>query len=664
MKLPVSWMRDFVDVPDGTADVANRLADCGFAVDAIDGDVVDFDVTANRPDALSVYGLAREASAAFDRDLRAIDIAPATSGPAPVKVSIADAGCGRYALAVADVRVAPSPAWLAERLVAAGIRPINNVVDVTNYVMLETGQPMHAFDVARLAGPELRVRRARAAEPLTTLDGVSRTLDETTLVIADRDRAVAIAGVMGGASSEVSSATTQVALESAWFLPTTVRATSRRLGVKTEASARFERGADVSGPVLALRRAIAILSRIGAGSITGGISDVYPRPVESRILTLRRARLSALLGTAVPDTDVQRILTRLGFRLASDANGWRVTVPSFRVDMAREIDLVEEVGRHWGLEHVPATFPPLRDVPRPSAPGVARGRLVRRTLCGAGVQEAVTFTFIDAAAAAPYLNGDEVAIANPLSEKFAVLRPSLVPGLLESLVYNRNRQAADVRLFEVGAIFSATRGERAAVGWVITGSRGSHWSGNAGPVELTDAKGLVELIAQALGTPITVEPADDLPWAIRGERAAVFVGGQRAGWIGRLAGADAADAPVYAGELELDVLSRAAAGNIRAIRTLPRFPSSVRDLSLLLDERLPAADVRGTIRSSAPATLVSVREFDRYQGKGVPTGQISLSIRLTFRDADRTLTDGEVQHAVDAIVAALTRTHNATLRGK
>lgn len=663
MKLPLAWLREFVDVPPGPAEVAARLAGCGFAVDGIEGDVVDFDVTANRPDALSVYGLAREAATAFDRDLRPLD-APATgTGHAPLKVSIADAGCGRYALAVADVRVGPSPAWLAERLVAAGVRPINNIVDVTNYVLIETGQPMHAFDVARLAGPELRVRRARAAEPLVTLDGVSRTLDETMLVIADRDRAVAVAGIMGGASSEVSAGTTQVAFESAWFLPSTVRATGRKLGLKTEASARFERGADINAPVTALYRALALIARIDAGTIAGGITDVSPRPFEPRTIPVRRSRLAAVLGTAVPDVDVVRLLSRLGFRVAPEADGWRATVPSFRVDIAREIDLIEEIGRHWGLDRIPATFPALREMPRPSSPGVARGRLVRRALCGAGVQEAVTFTFIEAAAAAPYLDDDAVAIANPLSEKFAVLRPSLVPGLYDSLTYNRNRQADDVKLFEVGSIFSTRRGERAAVGWVLAGSRGDHWSGGAGPLGFTDTKGMAELVAQALGVPLSVAAVDDLPWAVRGECAAVFVGGQRAGWIGRLA-TGGGDAPVYAGEVELDVLSRAASSGVHAIRPLPRVPSVVRDLSIVIDERLPAAEVHGTIRSSAPATLVSVREFDRYRGKGVPEGQVSLSVRLTFRDADRTLTDSEVQQAVDAIVSALARAHGAVLRGR
>jgi phenylalanyl-tRNA synthetase beta chain len=664
MKLPLSWMREFVDAPADTSQVADRLAACGFAVDGIEGDVVDFDVTANRPDCLSVYGFAREASAAFDLDLGPLRLAEPLPGSSPVPVTIGDHGCGRYALALADVRVGPSPAWLAARLTAAGVRPINNIVDITNYVMLEMGQPMHAFDVARLAGPEIHVRRARPHEKLTTLDGESRTLDTTMLVIADRDRPVAIAGVMGGVSSEVSAATSRVAFESAWFVPASVRATSRALGLKTEASARFERGADIRAASLAIRRALALLVDIGAGTPVGGTTDVFPHAAAPRTVLLRRDRLARVLGAGVPDADVERLLARLQFVATATAEGWQIQVPTFRVDVAREIDLIEEVGRHWGLDRIAATFPALGDVPRASAPSVGRGRMVRRTLCGAGVQEAITFTFIDETAAAPYLAADGVVITNPLSEKFTVLRPSLVPGLLESLAYNQNRQATDIRLFEVGTIFSSVRGEHPAVGWVLTGRRGAHWSGDAGAMSFTDTKGLAELVAVSLGVSIDVAPGDDLAWLTPGERAHVLVDGQRAGWIGRLATLPAADVPVYAGQLELDALTRAAADRPRAMTALPRFPAAVRDLSILIDERLPAADVRGTIRTSGPATLVAIREFDRYQGKGVPAGQVSLSFRLTFRHTDRTLTDAEVQQAVEIIVGALAREHHATLRGK
>jgi phenylalanyl-tRNA synthetase beta chain len=642
----------------------------------VDGDTIDFEITANRPDCLSVYGLAREASAAFDLDLKPIDTkGPEPKGHAAVPVSVGDAGCGRYALAVADVRIGPSPAWLADRLLSAGVRPINNVVDVTNYVMLEMGQPLHAFDVSRLGGPEIRVRRARAGESLVTLDGVTRKLDETMLVIADKDRPIAVAGVMGGAATEVSSSTNKIALESAWFLPSSVRATSRKLGLKTEASARFERGADPTAPARALRRALLLLDLIEAGTPSGGVSDVYPRPAQPRIVPLARGHVTRLLGDTVPDHDVNRILKRLGFTVAPAADGWQVTVPAFRVDVTREADLIEDVGRHWGFDRIPATFPTLDTVPRPMSPAVARDRRLRGILCGAGLQETCTFSFLERQAAEPFLPAgvEPVAIANPLSEKFAVLRPSLLPGLLDALVYSRRRETDDVRLFEAGAIF-LPGGEANRVGWMLTGARAVHWGGSAGDLDVFDSKGIAELIGEAFGVRLTALPTAALPWYVPGRAAELAIGGDGApaivvGHVGELLPAIVAErgltqGTVVAGELDHVAVESHAPGLAHAIEPLPRFPSIVRDLSIFVSDRLPAADVRGTIRSSAPRTLVSVREFDRYQGKGVPEGSTSLSLRLTFRDAERTLTDAEVQKAVDAIVGALVAGHGAVLRGK
>jgi phenylalanyl-tRNA synthetase beta chain len=615
-----------------------------------------------------VYGLAREAAAAFDVPIRPI---PGTSGvgspssdPA-VPVAIEDRACGRYALGLASVQVGPSPSWLATRLLAAGVRPINNVVDVTNYVMLELGQPLHAFDLEKLSGPSIRIRRAAPGETLRTLDGQSRTLQTSMLVIADASVPVAIAGVMGGSATEVSAATTRIALESAWFQPESVRATSRVLGLKTEASIRFERGADPEAPVAALERALTLLEEIGAGTRIASTLDVYPHPTAPRALRLRRARLFQVLGTEVPDAAVERILQHLAFGVVTRAGeGWDVHVPSFRVDVTREVDLIEDVGRHWGLDRIPATFPALAGPPRPSDRPVMLGRRVRRLLCGAGLQEAVTFTFLAGPAAAPFTQAaDRVVIKNPLSEKFEWLRPALTPGLLDALTYNRNRQVADVRLFEVGTVFSATRGERTHVGWVFGGRRDDHWTIDDDPMAFTDAMGIAELLASATGLTLTADTQEVLPWLAGGQQARLLdASGDSVGWVGRVA-VPGVDDDVFAGELALEALAAHATDVPRAIAPLPRHPSVVRDLSIIVDERLPAAEVRGTIRAHAPATLVSVREFDRYQGKGVPDGRVSLSLRLTFRAPDRTLTDAEVQTACDAIVQALARTHGATLRG-
>jgi phenylalanyl-tRNA synthetase beta chain len=695
VKASVTWLREFAGLPESTTveEIASRIADVGFEVAGIEGDVIDFEVTANRPDCLSIQGLAREAATAFgvsgdqslfggrtfrsgghagSKDPASEDSRRPASENTLVPVTIQSPLCGRYALAQADVTVGPSPAWLADRLAACGIRPINNVVDVTNYVLLEIGQPMHAFDIARLAGPEIRVRLARPGETLTTLDRQARTLDPSMLVIADADRAVAIAGVMGGATSEVSASTTSIALESAWFLPEAVRAASKRLGLKTEASSRFERGADHGAAVTGLERALDLLEAIGAGRRVGDIIDVHPEPPPARELILQREYLDRLLGDQVPDADVMRILTGLRFSPAPAPGGWLVGVPTWRVDVMRPADLIEEVGRHWGVNRVPARFPSLHTPPHPADPGILRARRLRRLMCGAGLQEAVTFTFLEADAAAPFVAeaSSLVKIANPLSEKFAVLRPSILPGLLDALIYNRRRDLADVRLFEAGSVFSSS-GEQQRVAWVLCGARTAHWSQPAADVDFYDALGVAEILCEAFGLSPQRDaaPSQPLEWFVRERFVQLSVDGHAVGIVSQVrpdllaARGLPTDLTVVAGELDVAALDTRT-DTVRRVAPLPRHPAVIRDLSMLIDARLPAAAVRATILQQPLPTLVKVHEFDRYQGKGVPEGQVSLSVRLTFQDRDRTLTDGEVQDAVDTVVAALTREHGATLRGR
>jgi len=573
---------------------------------------------------------------------------------------------------VFQVRVASSPPWLQQRLEAAGVRPINNIVDVTNYVMLEIGQPMHAFDFERLAQRRIVVRRARAKESIRTLDGVDRRLDEDMLVIADAERPIAVGGVMGGADSEISTATTTIALESAYFEPTSVRRTSKRLGLKTEASARFERGGDVELPATAIARAAELFAQIGAATPVSPTVDQYPAPRERRQLQLRSSRIARLLGQVVPADDVPRYLAPLGFEVvASNGDGtWDVTVPSFRVDVLREEDLIEEVGRHYGFDRLPVRFPPLEAAQAPPDPIVVRDRLIRQTLTAAGFSEAMTFAFIERHAALPFCEPavEPTAIQNPLSEKFAVLRPSLLPGLIDSCAHNRRRGRKDIQLFEIGSRFgSSGEGRAVAFAWMGAATL-PHWSGASRSVDFFDAKGTVELLCRAFGAgAIDVAPSH-ATYLARGRAAEVSSGGTRLGLVGQLvptigeARGLVAGEDVYVGEIDLEALARVAAGDNLRAQSLPRYPSIVRDISIVVDETLPAAAVRGTIRATAPFTLVSISEFDRYQGKGVPEGRVSLSLRLTFRDLDRTLTDDEVQAATERIVDALRSAHSAEQR--
>jgi phenylalanyl-tRNA synthetase beta chain len=586
--------------------------------------------------------------------------------------------CPRYAAAVAEVTVGSSPSWLVRRLEAVGIRPISSIVDLTNYVLMELGHPTHAFDMGKLAGPEIRVRRARPGEAIATLDGVPRTLDPEILVIADRDRAQAVAGVMGGAGSEVSVRTGRVVFESAYFKPASVRRTSKRLNLKTEASARFERGADISAPPIALQRLAALLEQIGSGRVIEPIVDTYPRPRAGAALHLRRGRLSALLGVVIGDRDVERILRSLGLTATPTADGWDVLAPTFRVDLLREVDLIEEVGRHDGFDRLPATFPAVTAPAPPPDPRIPRDQLVRRVLTGAGLSEAVTFGFIESEAAQMFVPTGEappVALANPLSAKFDTLRPSLVPGLVDALAHNRRHGRDDVRLFEIGTRFGVA-GETRTVGMAWTGAAAPvHWSGGSRPVDFFDLKGLVERLSSVLEVPIRFTPTDE-PFLVPGQSAAILLADARShdlrvGVAGQIVPslADARGLPrqdrVYVAELSLDLLASGRAESRGATKPLPRFPFVVRDLSVVVPDVLPAEIFRGTIQAAGregPAPLAAVTFFDRYQGKGVADGSVSLSVRLTFQAADRTLTDAEVQQSVEAILAALRRAHGAVQR--
>jgi phenylalanyl-tRNA synthetase beta chain len=699
VKVLFSWIRDFVDVPGTPQQVGERMSMRGLALEGIepiaagprppwsayDGPdaVIDFDVTANRPDCLSVLGIAREIATVYELPLRAdaphVALPASVDGsPSEIPVSIDDPElCARYAAAIARVKIAPSPDWMQARLTACGVRPISNVVDITNYVLLERGHPMHAFDYARLRGPAIVVRRARPGEKITTLDNKERALAEDMLVIADAEQASAIAGVMGGAYSEVGDTTAHIVLESAWFKPQSVRSTSKRLGLRTEASYRFERGADLTAPVAAMHRALELLQLTGAGTPTGPVIDCYPRPYEPRQLTLTAHAVRALLGMDVPETEITRILRALGFEVQTlgswqaaqpDAavpvgavgSSWRVTVPGWRVDIQRPVDLIEEVGRHHGFEHLPATFPAIDRAPGPSDPRIARDTCVRRTLLGMGFSEAITFAFIDASAAAPYApDTGVVALANPLSEKFAVMRPSLLPGLIDAVSHNRRHGRKDIRLFEIGTRFSR-KGETRAAAIAWTGlATPEHWSGGARSVDFFDVKGVAEQLCAAMGVSPNFAGAER-GYLVEGRTADVRVGDTVVGVIGQLdpALAEGRDLPaadaVFVAEFDLDALTASVSREPRAAQPLPRHPAVVRDLSILVDDTLSAETVRGTIRSAAPSTLTNVREFDRYQGKGIPDGKYSLSLRLTFRAPDRTLTDSEVHAAMEGIVQALT----------
>jgi phenylalanyl-tRNA synthetase beta chain len=677
LKVPVSWLREFVDVPAEPSRLADDLTRIGLAVDGIateGGDaVLDLDVTTNRVDCMNVYGVAREASVIYGVPLRPLDVSVAEAGPPAAQsldVSIeATDLCPRFCARVLDVRLGPSPAWVRDRLEQVGVRPINNVVDLTNYVMMEMGHPSHAFDLARIPMAKLVVRWAREGERLTTLDGVERRLGPRHGVVAGPEEALALAGIMGGASSEVSERTRTVALEAAYWDPLSIRRAAKSLGMHTEASHRFERGADPEGTVVATARIAHLLVKIGAGSSRTGLIDRYPGRRAPRQVTLRPARTDAVLGAPVPPPRAMVILRGLGFApVGETGEATTFTVPTWRGDVSREVDLVEEVGRHQGLDRIPFTVPPARGA-EGLRPHQVRERRLREVLVGAGLTEVVNHAFVSDALAAG--SPPRVPIENPLSEEQGVLRSSLVvPGLLSTLRTNVRQGRRDLAVFETGRVFQPREGAPAEdhrLGILLAGQSGGHWSARPRPVDFYDLKALLELLAERLGLTPFVLATDGLPELLHpGQSARIANGSAFSGWLGALhpdvLRAWDVRGDVYVAELPLQPVLEAAVSPAR-YRGLARAPAVLRDLSVDWDRSLPAASLEAKVRAAGGALLRDVRVVNRYEGSSVSGGKVNLTLALAFQDPERTLTGDEVQAAVERVISEL-RAAGAEIRGE
>ena len=674
-------------------------------------DVLELEITPNRPDCLGVYGVAREVHAATGAPLAPPPWSedplsrPAGSPPASPSADLARGEsipgfsvevrdpdlCPRFtARLFEDVTIGPSPPWLKARLMAAGQRPINNVVDITNYVMLLTGQPMHAFDADLVAGGTLIVRRARAGEKMTTLDDVERTLDPDVCVIDDAEGPTSIAGVMGGARSEVGDGTTRVLMEAPTWNGQNIQRTSTRLGLRTEASGRFEKQLQPEqGPEGQAVATKLMIELCGARPVGGTIDVGGPGP-DPVTLRLRDARTERLLGTAVPRADAARILTALGFGVAEAEDGLDVTVPPWRRgDVEREADVIEEVARLWGLDRLPATLPSRRGAVGRLAPEQRIRRRAEDALVGAGLSEAVGWSFTGPDVARRLgLPEEAVVLENPMSEDQSVMRTTLLGSLLDSLKRNRARGFEDVRLFEYGAVYLPRAGDEAGVPtgnpWypvpdpelpiermhlatLMTGRiRPASW-GDAEPPRagFFAAKAVLEALMRALRVEWRIEATSDEPFLHPRRAAAVFAGAVRAGWLGELHPSVAADWDLdgVAGfELDFGALA-AAAETVPRYEDLTSFPAIRQDLAVVVGDDVPAARVLDVIRGAGGALLRAAEVFDVYRGAQVGEGRASLAVRLEFRAADRTLTDEEVAQRREKIVEALRDQVGGELRG-
>ena len=669
MKVSLNWLKEFADVPVDARELGKKLTDIGLAVEAmeISGDdtIFELDVTTNRPDCLNHLGVAREISTVFGTPLRKPafklhESSKATSSAFSITISDPDL-CGRYCgRYISGVKIGPSPEWLKRRLEAVGVRSINNVADISNYVMMELGQPLHAFDADTLNAQEIIVRRADIEERMTTLDGIERVLNPSVLVIADARRPVALAGVMGGSETEISSKTTNVFLESAWFLPQSIRKTARALGMNTEASYRFERGADIEIVRYACDRTAALIQELAGGEILRDAIDVYPAKHKPGVASLRRVRIPEFLGANVDDADVERIFNRLEFKSEKTPEGWTVEVPGFRVDVSGEQDLLEEIARHHGFDKFPSTLPASRGFGS-ALPGEAEERRLRGILSGAGYGEIYTYSFSDESTERSYRpDSAPVKFMNPMTEDATILRTSLVPGILKTLQWNLNRGARDLQFYELSKVYDKTGEHRALILCGCGSLRTQSVHESAREFGFFDLKGDVETILETFGSAIALN-SEKLPDYYHPGRSARFGDLAVFGEIhpDHLESLKIRQRVVLA-EIDIDrILLARARPQVQAI---PRFPSIRRDFSLLLDRGTQYAEVHRIIAESGIAEVSRFEPFDRIETGSFPEAKYSLSVSVVYQSNERTLTDTEVETFDRRILELLEQRLGAQLR--
>ena len=662
MNISFNWLQDFLDLKDELASVGEKLTMVGLALDGTeqrgDDTVFELDITANRGDCLSHLGVARELSAIYDLDIRQPEIVVAED-TAPTEdlfsISIADPDlCSRYcARYISGVTIGPSPDWMIRRLGAVGIRPINNVADITNYVLMELGHPLHAFDADTLQESKIIVRRAHSGETIRTLDGEERTLEPSMLVIADANRAVALAGIMGGLDTEISEKTTNVLLESAWFDPISVRKTGRGVNLGTEASYRFERGADIQMAATALERTSRLIAEFAGGTVHRGVVDIYPRQWEPATVSLQREHILKRLGGEVPDSDVDRVLKRLGFEPTDgSSDGWTVKVPSHRHDIAQEEDLLEEIARHYGYDRFPSTIPVWSGQGRYLAKHVEETS-VRNTLAGLGYTETCSIAFSNIETEEAFAPGVEpFVIRNPLSENAPILRTTLVPSVLDSLLWNLNRGIRDLSLYEIGKVYPKSGEYRQLVVAATGASRAQSVHQSRIDADLYTLKGDIESLMGRFDVGLDAS-VHDLPSHYHPGRAI------RLGTVA-IVGELHADCEkmfklrqkVYIAQIAIEELFAAGLKNIAAV-PIPKYPAVRRDLSLLVDRKTRYAEVLAAVQQVRIPELVEVAPFDRLDRGSFSESFYSLAVTLVFQSGERTLMDSEVQEFEQRILDGL-----------
>ncbi|MGA8676413.1 MAG: phenylalanine--tRNA ligase subunit beta [Candidatus Acidiferrales bacterium] len=697
MKVVYNWLKQFVDVTASPADLRARLSLVGIAVDSIEetpaGPVLDAEVTANRPDCLGHLGIAREVAAIHRLPLKPLhpelkESAEKVADATRVEIEAPEL-CGRFtARVLRGVKVQPSPDWLRQGLEAIGEKSINNVVDVTNYVMFELGHPLHAYDFDKLAEKRIVVRRAKPGEKIRTLDGAERTLTKDMCVIADATRAVGIGGVMGGADTEITFSTRNILLECAWFDPIAVRRTSKALGLRSEASYRFERGADPEMADLASRRAAELIQQVGGGELLAGVVDIYPKREPEKKIEVSRKELLRVMGADVPDRDIEAILSALGFHpVRVDVNRgsdgslaaiWECRQVSWRRDVTRGIDMIEEVARHYGYDKFPLRLPPAKRPAHRLPHAEAQDRL-RERIVALGYQEIVEIPIVDTQRNELFRpeNLAPAVIGNPLAEDASVMRSTGIVSMVRAIEWNLNHGQRNLRLFEIGKTYELRDGEPVETPVLTIGATGLARKKTIYEVSreygFADLKGDLDSIgalagnfAWQAGGPqwLTAARAAEIRLAHgngMGAHGQLGFGGQL---VRRVADQLKLRQDVFLAELKLELLLAGveAADAARRFKPLPSFPAVERDFSLVLAGAVTFAQVEQTIRSLNIPELETIEAADLFRGGQIPAGKFSLMIRVKFQSAEATFTDAQLNHFSARIVAALQEKLGATLR--
>ena len=687
MKVQVDWLKEYTEIDVPTDELGHVLTMAGLEIESHEtvelpdgekSEVLELNVTPNRGYCLSHIGVAREVSALLNKSLKLPDPLKTLEsewGTVAVedRVSVENLEpelCPRYcALVIENVKVGPSPKWLKDRLTAIGLRPINNIVDITNFVMMEYGQPLHAFDRDLLAGNKIIIRRAKKGEPFASLDGTELKLEPDALVIADGEKPVALAGIMGGINSQVSETTSHIVLESACFNPATVRQGSKKYGLRSDSSYRFERSVALNGVVSAQARAALMMKELAGGGICLGRVDIYPETGKSINIPLRVGRVNQLLGASFNSEQVRDLLSRLGMEVLSQSENMEVKIPSFRPDLLREVDLIEEIARIDGFDKVDTVYPvagvrPVRISPRQNI-----AKKVREVFCCAGFAETVHYSFIERAYAeefkTAFASEQVIALKNPLSSDYDTMRTSLLPGLLKTAGLNLSKGQKPLKLFEVGSVYSSDstglRTEKAVLSAIVLGPyEPTPWKPRGGEYDFYDLKGTLETLITHLHLKLEIFP-DSKPFLLPGKSVRVQIDDRELGYMGQMAPEQnlVAELNVYALELDLGALEKSSSLRFQPV---PKFPETYRDISILVDRSVTSQKAADLILKTGCPLIQKVDLYDHFEGKKIQADKKSLTFALSFQSAERTLSDNEVNPLFEKIVQTLKSELGASLR--